>query len=117
MKRTPFYLARQAEFRAYDVWNSRLQKARMDIFQIRKKRNNALQAYKASPHSLGLRKKAIYAEQDLWDAETDFADLIFEARDAVQNVYISTLQGYQAPTGPSETPEPCLDTTSVSSCE
>ncbi len=117
MTQSPLHLARQAEFRTYDVWNSRLQKARSDILHVRRKRNTAVHAYKACPTSLQLRKKAIRAEQDLWNAETDYAALIFESKVAIEWVFTSTLQGYQAPIGPREIPVADDEITSFCSSE
>jgi hypothetical protein len=104
MTQSPLHLARLAEFQAYDVWNSTLQKARANVLQVRRKRNAAIHAYKAYPSSQQLLKKAIRAEQDLWNAETDYGALIFESKAAIEWSFASTLQGYHAPIGPKEMP-------------
>lgn len=98
-------MAKRAEFHAYDVWNSELEKARMKVVQVRKKRNACFHLYKASPHSAESRQKAISAEQELWKAETEYASLLLKSKKEIENIFLSTLHGYHAPIGPRDIPD------------
>lgn len=111
---TALQKALQLEFQTYDVWSSRLQKARKVIAPLRKKRNASIKGFQqGSVH----RKKAWEDEQALWAAETDYAHLLFYAHVEIQKAFQDALQGYQAPTGPSEMPVAIEETTSFSNSE
>jgi hypothetical protein len=111
---TSLQKAIQAEFQAYDVWNSKLQKARKSILELRRKRNTSIKMWQNSHIS---RKKAFADEQKLWAAETDYATLIFRAQTAIEQAYLNALHGYQDAMGPNEIPEPGDDTTSLNNSE